>query len=147
MIQITKAQWQELEEKMTNGFVDIRFEYKGYELSIQRVRTAENKTALVVYIDDVINQGWGWLESEAENRPSILRDVWRLRSMARYDSKSIKSIEKIYGKCRAKKEYPDLHSRREWLEPFFPKASILCRQFKKLKELQLVVGGIYESRK
>lgn len=146
MATIGKEEWSEIEEKMTNGFVDIRFEYKGYELSIQRVRTAENKTALVVYIDDVINQGWGWQESEVENRPSILRDVWKLRSMARYDAKSIKSIEKFYGKRRAIKEYPDLHSRREWLEPFFPKASILCRQFKKLKGLQLV-GGIYESRK
>lgn len=138
---ITKEQWAKLEEEMTHGYVDVRFKYKGYELSIQRVRTAENKTALAVYIDDVINQGWGWLDREVEGRPAIVGEVWKTRSMAKYSTKTIKGIEKIFGKRQAKKDHPDLHGRREWLEPFFPKASVLCRQFKKLKGLELVKGG------
>ncbi|HFD4079507.1 TPA: hypothetical protein ACF3XT_002282 [Vibrio parahaemolyticus] len=135
---ITKDQWKELEEKMTHGYVYTKFKYKGYELSIQRVRTAENKTALAVYIDGVINQGWGWKDREVEGKPTIVDDVWKTRTMAKFSTKNIKAIEKIYGKRRAKQEYPDLHDRREWLEPFFPKASVLCRQFKKLEGLELV---------
>ncbi|HCM0809471.1 hypothetical protein HJ153_01865 [Vibrio parahaemolyticus] len=138
MTNITKDQWQKLEEKMTHDYVYTKFKYKGYELSIQRVRTAENKTALAVYIDGVINQGWGWKDREVEGRPTIVGDVWKTRTMARHKPKFIKDIEKIYGKRRAKKEFPDLHGRREWLEPTFPKASVLCRQFKKLEGLELV---------
>lgn len=40
MVKITKAQWQKLEEEMVYGYVDIKFQYKGYELSVQRVRTS-----------------------------------------------------------------------------------------------------------
>ncbi|TOL25198.1 hypothetical protein [Vibrio parahaemolyticus] len=138
MAQITKAQWQKLEEQMTHGYVDIKFKYKGYELSVQRVRTAENKTALAVYIDGVINQGWGWKEREVEGRPTIVDDVWKPRTMAKYTTKMIRSIERIYGKRQAKKEYPDLHGRHSWCVPTFPKASVLCRQFKKLEGLELV---------
>lgn len=138
MTQINKAQWQKLEEEMTYGYVDIKFKYKGYELSVQRVRTSESKSVLAVYINGHYKISWGLIDRECEDRPSVITEVWKQRSMAKYKAKDIKVFEKIWGKRQAKKKFPDLHDRHSWYEPAFPKASVLCRQFKKLEGLELV---------
>jgi len=145
MSSITKAQWEKLEKVMTYSFVDINFTYRGYKLSVYRASVSEGKTVLVVYINGCYKSFWGLMERECEDRPSIIKDVWKKRSMAKHKPNVIKSIEKIYGKRKAKKEYPDLHGRHEWYEPSFPKASVLCRQFKKLKGLELMQGGADEE--
>ncbi|MGR5271330.1 hypothetical protein ACPV4S_05830 [Vibrio alginolyticus] len=137
-MKISKDQWQKLEEQMTSGYVDIKFKYKGFELSIQRVRTSESKSALAVYINGSYKLSWGLIGRECEDRPSILTEVWKQRSMAKYKPKEIKEIEKVWGKRKAKKDFPDLYDRHTWYEPVFPKASVLCRQFKKLEGLELV---------
>lgn len=137
-MKISKDQWAELEEKMTYGYVDIKFKYKGFELSIQRVRTSESKSVLVVYINGSYKLSWGLIDRESEDRPSILTEVWKQRSMAIYKPKEIKEIEKVWGKRQAKKDFPNLHGRHTWYDPAFPKASVLCRQFKKLEGLDLV---------
>ncbi|EGR1143191.1 hypothetical protein ACSVUS_003685 [Vibrio alginolyticus] len=137
-MKISKDQWAELEEKMTYGYVDIKFKYKGFELSIQRVRTSESKSVLVVYINGSYKLSWGLIDRESEDRPSILTEVWKQRSMAIYKPKEIKEIEKVWGKRQAKKDFPNLHGRHTWYDPAFPKASVLCRQFKKLEGLELV---------
>ncbi|MCF7451909.1 hypothetical protein [Vibrio sp. A1-1] len=138
MTNITKDQWKELEDKMTHDYVYIKFKYKGYELSIQRVRTSESQTALVVYINGSFKPIWGAIDRETDDRPSILTEVWKMRSMAKFKAKKIKEIEKIWGKRGVKKDWPDLYDRHTWYEPAFPKASVLCRQFKKLEGLELV---------
>lgn len=143
MSQITKAQWQKLEEEMTYGYVDIKFKYKGFELSTQRVRTSESKSALLVYINGSYKPSWGLIDRDSDDRPSILTEVWKQRSMAKYKPKEIKDIEKVWGKRQAKKDFPDLHGRHTWYEPAFPKASVLCRQFKKLEGLKLVEDSGY----
>ncbi|EHK1074265.1 TPA: hypothetical protein NKV10_002251 [Vibrio parahaemolyticus] len=137
-MKVSKDQWAELEEKMTYGYVDIKFKYKGFELSIQRVRTSESKSVLVVYINGSYKLSWGLIDRESEDRPSILTEVWKQRSMAIYKPKEIKEIEKVWGKRQAKKDFPNLHGRHTWYDPAFPKASVLCRQFKKLEGLELV---------
>ncbi|HIF5850995.1 TPA: hypothetical protein ACX3E9_000267 [Vibrio parahaemolyticus] len=137
-MKISKDQWAELEEKMTYGYVDIKFKYKGFELSIQRVRTSESKSVLVVYINGSYKLSWGLIDRESEDRPSILTEVWKQRSMAIYKPKEIKEIEKVWGKRQAKKDFPNLHGRHTWYDPAFPKASVLCRRFKKLEGLELV---------
>ncbi|ELB2819238.1 TPA: hypothetical protein KD832_002824 [Vibrio parahaemolyticus] len=137
-MKISKDQWADLEEKMTYGYVDIKFKYKGFELSIQRVRTSESKSVLVVYINGSYKLSWGLIDRESEDRPSILTEVWKQRSMAIYKPKEIKEIEKVWGKRQAKKDFSNLHGRHTWYDPAFPKASVLCRQFKKLEGLELV---------
>ncbi|CCN69760.1 hypothetical protein [Vibrio nigripulchritudo] len=141
MAKITKEQWQKLEEDMTCGYVDIKFKYQGYEISIQRVRTSENKSGLAVYIDGVISPKWGLIDRVVEGRPPIIGQVWKKKTMAKYNAKTIKDIEKVFGKRQAKKEYPNLHERHEWFESVFPKASVLCRQFKRLEDLELITEG------
>ncbi len=141
MSDITKEQWKELEKMMANGWFSIKMCYQNYELGITRVRTSESQTALAVYINGIYQNSWGWPESmrsEGEPVPTIIADVWKKKTKAKHSAKDIKALEKIYGKRRAKKEIPSLYERWEYFVPLFPKASILCRQFKKLKGLELV---------
>ncbi|WP_447077698.1 hypothetical protein [Shewanella algae] len=135
---ISKEQWQQLETEMSALFVDVHFKYQGHELSIRRERDGESKTVLAVYIDGVIKGGWIVIKQDlAEDAPSIIPEVWCQRSKAIYTAKQIAQIEKVWGKREAKKEHPRLHEKLVWHQPWFPKASVLCRQFKKLKGLEL----------
>jgi len=136
---ISKEQWQQIENEMSGSWVNIAFSYKGYELTIQRERKNESTTCLSVYIDGLIKGAWfGQVKNLPEDAPSILAQVWATKSMAKYKPKMISHIIKIYGKRDAKKEYPDLHVRLEFVTPYFSKASVLCRQFKKLDGLELI---------
>lgn len=135
---ITKEQWQQLETEMTFGLVNIAFSYQGHEVSIRRARKNESVTVLEVFIDGVIHAGWICaFDGLPADAPKIIPDIWRKRSMSRYTAKQIADIEKGWGKRAAKKAFPALHTRIEWFDPTFPKASVLCRQFKKLKGLEV----------
>ncbi|NOH26483.1 hypothetical protein [Vibrio europaeus] len=138
---ITKEMWAEIEAEMAGGWVDIAFNYKGYEVSVQRVRESESKTCLQVYIDGFIKGEWTSF-SEGENgisdkAPEILADVWCQKTKSIYSTKQKTDLTKIYGKRRVKKELPDLHDKWLFYVPHFSKASVLCRQFKKLEGLEL----------
>lgn len=144
MTAISKEQWEKLEEEISSMWVNVRFEYKGHELSIQRQRESESKTVLVVYIDDCYASVWGFFKEECEDRPGIICDVWKRATKAYYSPKHVKEIEKILGKRRAKKDFPDLHARQEYYLPYFSKASVLCRQFRKLDGLKLIKADCLE---
>lgn len=144
---ITKEQWQQIEAELSGHFVGVQFKYQGYEIGIARERKNESTTVLVVYINGEIKGRWITSKPELqEDLPKCLVEVWCKRSIASYPPKFIDRIEKIYGKRRAKKEYPDLHSRREWFEPFFSKSSVLCRQFKKLEGLELTEAHFLKTK-
>lgn len=135
---IIKEQWQQLETEMTFSFVNIAFSYQGHEVSIRRARKNESVTVLEVFIDGVIKGEWiCQFDGIPETTPKIITDIWHKRSMPRHTAKHIADIEKIWGKRQAKKAFPNLHERIEWFEPTFPRASVLCRQFKKLKGLEV----------
>ncbi|WP_133182286.1 hypothetical protein [Shewanella decolorationis] len=135
---ITKEQWQQLETEMAGLMVNISFSYQGHELTIRRCRDGESKTVLAVFIDSSIDEQWfTQVENLTEDAPKILPEVWCHRTISRYKPKDIAEIEKILGKRKAKKEYPNLHDKLVWLSPYYSKASVLCRQFKKLKGLEV----------
>ncbi|MGR6833612.1 hypothetical protein [Aliivibrio wodanis] len=140
---ISKEMWQELEKEMSGMFVNVEFGYQGHIVTIQRQRQSESKTLLIVYLDGVIKAEWALCDESS--RPSIFNDIWMLKRKAKYSQGFIKSLEKTYGKRVAKKEWPDLHDKKEFRSPYFPKASSLCRQLKKLKGLELIaphgIGG------
>jgi hypothetical protein len=136
---ISKEQWKQLEYELASGWVDVAFHYKGHEVAIRRERKNETTTVLAVYVDGCIKGNWfNPIDKLPDDAPKVMWDVWYHRSMAIYKPQQIAELEKIYGKRRARREIPKLHGRIEWIEAYFPKASILCRQFKKLKGLELV---------
>jgi len=142
---ITKEQWQAVEKELSQQWVSVKFEYKGFELAIQRQLKSENTTALAVYINGEIKASWAWFYKEIEDRPEIIKEVWKLTSKAFYKPKDVKEIEKILGKRRAKKRYSRLHERQEYWLSYFSKASVLCRQFKTLEGLTLTKADCLEG--
>lgn len=144
---ITKAEWAQIENDISRSYVDVEFTYKGFKLTVNRVRVSESKTELVVYINGRINHGWStahidWVKVSEELKsqvPPILADVWRERTKSLYTAKEIKEQEKIWGKRECKKM--GIYTKYHYYEPFFSKASVLVRQFKKLDGLELVSVG------
>ena len=136
---ISKEQWGVIEKHLTGFFVSVIFKYGEFELTVSRSRVSESKTSLVVYIDDMIKGSW-YLEEN--DRPSCIPDVWRKRTRAKYTTKSIRDAEKVWGKRRAKKEFPELYEKNEYHTCDFTTAKSLVRQFKKLEGLELIkIGG------
>jgi len=143
---ITKEQWQAVESELAMAWCQVKFEYKGFEVSINRQRASESKTVLSVFINGEIKGAWLGITENTKDAPNVIKDVWKLTTKAKYKNKFIKEIEKIYGKRRAKKEYPELHGRYEYWSPYFSKASVLVRQFKKLEGIKLIQADCLESK-
>lgn len=131
---ISKEKWEEIEQVLRAFNVDVRFTYKGHKLTIQRVTVGEGKMSLAVFIDGRIKASWGVPDND---KPAIIPDVWKLRTQNRYPPRAVKKLEKVFGKRKAKQMYPDLHDKHTVYIPTFSKASVLCRQFKKLDGLML----------
>lgn len=143
MSTITKEQWQQIEEELKSMFCDVRINVQGHELLVRRAQVAEGRWELAVYIDGTIKPIWGW--PGHEDYLPLVETVWRQRSKARYSPKKQKEIIKIWGKRRAKKEWPDLEEKVYWYDCIFKTASSLVRQYRKIKELELVSIG-YQSK-
>lgn len=143
--EITKEMWKAIEEEMSRSwFISIRFEYMGYEISVNRVRQSESKTCLQVYIDDYVKGEWTKFDRASgcsvvtESAPKCLADVWGKMTKSLYPPSEIKKLEKILGKRQFKKQYPDADKKLVFLIPNFSKASVLCRQYKKLNGIKLL---------
>jgi len=135
---ITKEQWAAIEKEMAAGWVSIRFSYKGHEIGVSRERKSESTTVLVVYIDGVIKGGWACrTDNKPDDMPEFLPQVWSTKTISLYSPKKIAELEKSVGKRRAKQYFPNLHAKTQIYMPYFSKASVLCRQFKKLEGLEL----------
>ena len=132
---ITKQDWIEIEEELKSMFVHIEFKLKDDVISVHRVQSGEGKTELGVYINHEIKGTWYLDDKE---RPACITDVWCEKSKAIYKAKDIKEIEKILGKRAAKKQFPKLHERMVYWVPYFSKASVVVRQFKKIDGLTLI---------
>ncbi|XDF79178.1 hypothetical protein AAFX60_018635 [Aliivibrio fischeri] len=138
---ISKEMWKKLEEEMSCGWVAITFSYKGHEISVNRVRESESKTCLQVYIDGFIKGEWIQFDGGfhfSKNAPKILDEVWRRKSKSKYSPSRKKELQEIYGKRRFKQRFPDADDKYFFYVPDFSKASVLCRQYKKLEGIELV---------
>jgi hypothetical protein len=138
---ITKEMWEDIAAEMSGSWVDIAFSYKGHKVSVNRVRKSESKTCLQVYIDGHIKGEWLLISAEnciSDKAPAILADVWCKESKSIYKPSHKAQVIKIWGKREAKKRYPDIDEKMVFLVPSFSKASVLCRQFKKLEGMTLV---------
>ncbi|HAS3653730.1 TPA: hypothetical protein I6199_000595 [Vibrio cholerae] len=138
---ITKEMWQQIEKEMSDGWVNIVFAYKGHELTVNRVRVSESKTCLQVYIDGFIKGEWVSFSGDkgfSDKAPAILPDVWGKKTRAKYNRRFKETMTRIWGKRGVKREYPDLDDSLVFHIPSFSKASVLCRQYKKLEGIELV---------
>lgn len=141
---ISKEQWDKVENELAGTFGSALFKLGEHEISIQRVRKSESTTILAVYIDGYIKGEWF---TKQETQPSCLKLVWRKRAISIYKQAEIKKLIQIFGKREVKKRYPNLYKKKEYLDCYFTTAKSLVRQFKRIKDIQLMlIGGVpYES--
>ena len=132
---LSKEQRATLQQSLAQPFGYANLTLDGHEINIRRCHIKENRSALVVFVNRALDTCAFRSVAEA---PDIYRKVWRLRSAAVYSAKDVKAIEKVYGKRRARKEYPRLHDRHQYLDPSFNTAASLVRQLAKLEGLELV---------
>ncbi|SFC04707.1 hypothetical protein [Pseudoalteromonas denitrificans] len=132
---ITKAQWAAIETELKGFLPTVNFKLGDDEINISKVRASENKFELGVFINGDIKGDW-YLGEKV--RPACIEQVWKKKTKAIYSPKRIKEIEKAWGKRLAKKEFTNLHDKITYHLPYFSKASILVRQFKKIEGLELI---------
>lgn len=130
---ITKEQWAEIEASLKSHYVHIKFCHHGTDIEVTRVSAGEGKTELAVYLDGKIGGGWGFPDSEHFN--PLCELFWHQRNKSYYTPKQIKVWEKALGKRGAKKTLPKLHQKLTYYMPYFSKASVLVRQFKRVDGL------------
>ncbi|EOW9459294.1 hypothetical protein ACOCGI_000341 [Vibrio cholerae] len=138
---ITKEMWQQIEQEMSESWARIVFAYKGHQLTVSRVSVSESKTCLEVYVDGLIKGEWISFKGDnclSDKAPVILPDVWCKKTKAKYSAKFKVRMTKIYGKRGVKKACPDLDESLVFYVPNFSKASVVCRQYKKLDGIELV---------
>lgn len=136
---ISKEQWQAIQKELEGSFGRADFQLNQHKIDVRRVRLSESKTALAVYINDVIQPGQGWSNSKVYN--PLTEQVWRKRSKAVYSPAKKAEIEKNLGKRRARAVFSNLDETIEWYDPTFTTAASLVRQFKKVAGLTLIKCG------
>ena len=136
---ITKEQWDQIEKELKGMFGTVTLGLEGKELQIRRSQVAEGRWELIVYIDGSFKPAWGWSSGEAYW--PFVEKIWRKRSKAHYSPKRQKEIIKIWGKRRAKKDFPNLEEKIHWYEPIFKTAKSLVSQYRKIEGLEVVCIG------
>ncbi|HCT7706589.1 TPA: hypothetical protein OT801_000583 [Morganella morganii] len=130
---ITKEQWAGIEESLKAHYVVIKFQYQDTEIAVTRVSVSEGRTKLAVYFNGKIGGAWGLPDSENFN--PLCKLFWHKRTKSLYTPGQIKDLEKAYGKRAVKREIPDLYTKYTYYRPHFAKASVLVRQFRRIKGL------------
>lgn len=137
---VTKEQWAAVKETLKGLYFDVKFRLQtGEEITVNKRFIAENKMALVVWIDGERNPGWGFQNLDTF-RP-VVKQVWH-RKTFRPAAKEVRRISALKGgKAYLKrKENQYLHKVVEYWECTFSTAAALVRQFSKIDSIELVEG-------
>ena len=134
---ITNEQWETVESELKGLFGVVNFKLDDKKITITKEFIAENKMAYIVYIDGSVTLGWGSPSSELYD-PTVEK-VWHKKTRSIYKPREIKRLIKDWGKREAKRMFPNLEEKQVYFNPYFEKYSVLHRQFKKIKELELWV--------
>lgn len=141
---ITKEQWNAIEQEMKDPMGRVVLKLEGRQLSLEKCFIAENKLAILVFIDGTINPGWGW-EGSDHFDPFVKR-VWRQSSRSVYKPSEQARIIKNLGKRLAKKTFPDMDKKLHFWLGDFKTAVSMRRTLQKNKEIELVsIGYVAET--
>jgi hypothetical protein len=92
---LTPQQWKELEDSITE-WSPARLKVDGHDITIQLERYKNMQLCYSVYVDGYIRGEWSDKASE------IGQKFWRPMMMALVSAKSVKSMERVFGKKKAK---------------------------------------------
>lgn len=130
---ITKEQWAGIEESLKAHYVVIKFQYQDTEIAVTRVSAGEGKTVLAVWFNGKTHCAWGIPGSDNFN--PLCELFWHKRTKSLYSPKRIKELQKAYGKRAAKRVIPNIEAKYTYYMPYFSKASVLVRQFRRIEGL------------
>lgn len=135
MSKISKETWAEIQDCLSK-FMTVVFKVDGHELTCKKRFVSENRTAILVFIDNGL-QGMGSRLDDEDTKP-ICKKAWRISSRSIYKQSEITRIEKAFGKREAKKTFPKLHEKVHFLMPDYATSKSFVAKFKKLDGLELV---------
>ncbi len=136
---ITEEQWLEIEQELKGIYGTVKFQLDRIILRICKEFVAENKTGILVYINQEIKFDWGYRTSNNFN--PLTETLWRKRSLSYYKPKEKSKIIKDLGKRRAKELYPNLNEAMISFVPYFSTFSTFKRQYKKLDDITVLKIG------
>ena len=93
---ITKEQWEEIKKQLAGVYGEVKFKLDETELFVKKSFIAENKLAILVYINEAIQLGQGYTDSEVFN--PITQKVWCTKTRSVYKPKEKEKLIKIWGK-------------------------------------------------
>lgn len=135
---ITKEQWQGIQNTLSDLYSRVEFKLpSGEKIAVYKSIVSENKLALIVWIDGVRSDAWGW-SSHKDFRP-ITKLVWR-RKTYKPGASIIRRASKTRDGQRwlKRKENAHIHEVVEYWVCHFSTATSLVRQFKKIDGLELI---------
>ncbi|ENS5448866.1 TPA: hypothetical protein ACGW2D_003924 [Morganella morganii] len=130
---IIKERWAEIEESLKADHVIIKFQYQNTEITVTRVSVSEGRTKLAVWFNGKIGGAWGLPDNKNFNPLCAL--FWHKRTKSLYPPKRIREMQKAVGKRAAKSVIPNPDAKFTYYMPYFSKASVLVRQFRRIEGL------------
>lgn len=132
---ITKEQWEKIKRELSGVYGSVKFKVDETELLVKKGFIAENKLAIMVYMDEIIQIGAGWTDSKVFN--PITKKVWCTKTSSVYKQKEKEKLIKIWGKREAYERH-DLDKKIVSYVPYFNTYATFERQYKKLENLELI---------
>ena len=132
---ITKEQWEKIKRELSGVYGSVKFKLDETELFVKKGFIAENKLAILVYINEAIQLGQGYTDSEVFN--PITQKVWCTKTRSYFKQKEKEKLIKIWGKREAYKRH-DLDKKIVSYTPYFGTYATFERQYKKLENLELI---------
>lgn len=135
MAQPIKSEWNEIAKRLGNMYDAVYLRCDGYLIVARLGRISTNKLAIVVAVN-----GWSirgdWFPSLSRDNPREMaeeaRRFWMPCKRAKYSGKYKKTLEKIYGKKRAKAE--GLYDHYIWPRPYWNSPMSFIRHLVKHNE-------------
>lgn len=135
---ISKEQWNGIQNSLGGLYAEVEFKMpSGETISINKRMIAENKMALIVWINGERSDAWGMPKHEKYH--PLTKLVWR-RKTYRPGAATIRKVSKMKGGKRwlKLKENAYLYEVVEYWVCYFSSAASLVRQFRKIEGLELV---------
>ncbi len=137
---ISTEQCVAIEKELLGWFADVRFEYDGHEIRVQKVPLRENVLRLVVFIDGKIEARKGVDLDDTGFDPLVVL-FWRRSERYAFGRKHRESMiryNKLMKRSKLKGTLYDPDKKLVTYHPDFSTAKSLVRQFRKVEGLTLV---------
>ncbi|HEA0252731.1 TPA: hypothetical protein RU600_002451 [Salmonella enterica] len=135
---ISKEQWDGIQNTLSGLYGEVEFRMpSGEDITVNKRFIAENKMALIVWVNGERSTAWG-LPTHEQFRP-LVKHVWR-RQTRRPGASAIRKISKMKGGKRwlKQKENAHLYDVVEYWVCYFNSATSLVRQYRKIDGLELL---------